>query len=430
MPARTFGWGVPDSPCGGSLKRMQDRRWPTYPPRNIVLDSAVPPDDGGKGSIYVKDTEGRVYLDAMCGIGCLPLGHGHPGLANAVQQQMLQLGAAAGTLYTEPQRALVDELLARTPIPDGRVFLGNTGTEVNEAAIKVVLRATGRDVIIAFERAFHGRTLGSLALTANAAYRQPYVSSLDEPDGRFARINVARARYGDLDSVAALMQRYEGRVAAVFFEPIQGEAGIYPATAAFLTGLRELCHRNGALLAADEIQSGSGRTGRFTAWSRIVGDDPELAPDLLWYAKALGGGFPVAACVARRELAEHMIKGSHGSTFGGNPVACAAALATLRIMDDEGLQQSAGAQLEILQGIVAADPHPRVAQVRGLGSMIGIEITGENNPAAALGELLQQEGLLATICGGTTVRWLLPYRSGHAILKDAWTRTRRALAHL
>jgi len=395
-----------------------------------VLDAAIPPDDGGKGSIFVKDTEGRVYLDAMCGIGCLPLGHGHPGLAKAVHDQMMRLGAAAGTLYTEPQQALVDELVARTPIPDGRVFLGNTGTEVNEAAIKLVLRATGRDVIIAFDRAFHGRTLGSIALTANAAYRQPYVSTIEEPEPRFARINVARATYGNLDSVEALMQRYAGRVAAVFFEPVQGEAGIYPGTAAFLTGLRELCNRYGALLAADEIQCGAGRTGRFTAWSRIVGDDPQLAPDVLWYAKALGGGFPIGACVARADLAQHMVKGSHGSTFGGNPVACAAGLATLRIMDEEGLQQSAGAQLETLRAIVAADPHPRVAEVRGLGSMIGIEVTGEGSPAAYLGEIAQEEGLLVTICSGKTVRWLLPYRAGHAVLQDAWTRLRRALDRL
>jgi acetylornithine/N-succinyldiaminopimelate aminotransferase len=409
---------------------MQDRRWPTYPPRNIVLDAALPPDDGGRGSIYVKDTEGRVYLDAMCGIGCLPLGHGHPGLADAVHQQLLRLTAAAGTVYTEPQQALVSELVARTPIPDGRVFLGNTGTEVNEAAIKLVLRATGRDVIIAFDRAFHGRTLGSIALTANAAYRHPYVSTLGEPEERFARINVARATYGDLDSVEALMQRYQGRVAAVFLEPVQGEAGVYPATAAFLTGLRELCNRHGALLGADEIQCGAGRTGRFTAWSRIVGDDPQLSPDVLWYAKALGGGFPIGACVARAELAQHMVKGSHGSTFGGNPVACAAGLATLRIIDDEGLQASAGAQLERLQGIAAAEPHPRVAEIRGLGSMIGIEITGEGSPAAHLGEIVQDEGLLITVCSGKTVRWLLPYRAGEAVLKDAWTRLRRGLDRL
>lgn len=407
---------------------MQDRRWPTYPPRNITLDAAVPPDDGGKGSIYIKDTEGNVFLDAMCGIGCAPLGHAHPGLASAVHEQMLRLTAAAGTLYTEPQQALVRELVERTPIPDGRVFLGNTGTEVNEAAIKVALRATGRDVIIAFERAFHGRTLGSIALTANPAYRQPYVSCLEEPEDRFARMNVARAVYGDLGSVEALMKRYEGRVAAVFFEPVQGEAGVYPASREFLVGLRELCTRHGALLGADEIQCGAGRSGRFAAWSQLVGDDPQLAPDILWYAKALGGGFPVAACVARNELAEHMVKGSHGSTFGGNPLACAAALATIRIMDEEGLMEAAGAQLGTLQAIAAEQPHPRVAEVRGLGSMIGIEINGTGDtPAAGLDKLLQAEKMLVTVCSGKTVRWLLPYRAGRAVLSDAWSRLRRAL---
>jgi len=410
---------------------MQDRRWPTYSPRKLVLDAALPPEDGGLGSVYIKDVEGKVFLDAMCGIGCLPLGHGHPGLADAVRDQMLRLGAAAGTLWTEPQRALVHELVTRTPIPDGRVFFGNTGTEVNEAAIKLALRATGRDVIIGFERAFHGRTLGSLSLTANPAYRKPYVSCLEEPDDSFARLNVVRAVFDDLDSVAKKLEHYEGRVAGVFVEPIQGEAGIYPASREFLVGLRELCDRHGALLGLDEIQSGAGRTGRFAAWSTIVGDDPKLAPDIIWYAKALGGGFPIGACMAKAALAEHMVKGSHGSTFGGNPVACAAALATIRIMDEESLFSSAGAQLEILKGIAAADPHPRVATIRGSGSMIGIEISGKGDaPAAPLGAILQQEGMLVTVCGGKTVRWLLPYRTGQEVLRDAWSRLRSGLDRL
>lgn len=410
---------------------MQDRRWPTYPPRNIVLDAALPPEDGGLGSVYIKDNEGNVYLDAMCGIGCLPLGHGHPGLADAVRDQMLRLTAAAGTLWTDPQQALVKALVARTPIPEGRVFLGNTGTEANEAAIKLALRATGRDVIIGFERAFHGRTLGSIALTANPNYRKPYVSCLGEPEDRFARLNVARATFGDLDSVARLLEQYKGRVAGVFLEPIQGEAGIYPATTEFLKGLRTLCDEHGALLGADEIQCGSGRTGNFTAWSTIVGDDPAFAPDILWYAKALGGGFPVGACVARASLADHMTKGSHGSTFGGNPVACAAALATIEIIDGENLMESAGAQLDVLRGIAKEKPHARVADIRGLGAMIGIEISGKGDtPAAPLGGLLQAERMLVTVCSGKTVRWLMPYRVGETVLRDAWSRLCAALDHL
>ena len=181
---------------------MDDRRWPTYPPRKIALDTAVASGTTPhQGSVRVRDTEGREYLDAVGGIGCLPLGHGHPKWIAAVEDQMRKLVGSAGTFWTEPQQELVDLLVARTPIENTRVFLGNTGTEVTEAAIKLALRATGRKVIVAFEKAFHGRTLGSIALTANPAYRAPYVSILGEADDRFARMNVARAPFGDLAAV-------------------------------------------------------------------------------------------------------------------------------------------------------------------------------------------------------------------------------------
>lgn len=412
---------------------MQDPRWPTYATRDIVLSGAAPGrDPEGRGSLWLVDTEGREYLDAVGGIGCAPLGHAHPRWVAAIGEQASQIAAAAGTFFTLPQQALAHEITRRAGIPDARVFLGNTGTEVNEAAIKLVLRATGRDVIIGFHRSFHGRTLGSIALTATPAYRDPYVSCLGEPEDRFAHMNVARATYGDLDSVRAELERYRGRVAAVFVEPVQGEGGIHPASREFLVGLRRLCTEHGALLGTDEIQCGAGRLGTFAAWSTLVGDEPELAPDVAWFAKALGGGFPVAACVAKERFASAMTKGSHGSTFGGNPLACAAALATLQIMDDEGLLPAAAAQLPTLQKIAAADPHPRVAEVRGAGAMIGIEIAGEGEgePAAPLGGILQGEGLLVTICKGTTIRLLFPYRADAAVLRDAWTRIRRGLDRL
>lgn len=410
---------------------MQDRRWPTYPNRDIVLEGVAPGHDpDGRGSLWLRDSAGREYLDAVGGIGCLPLGHGHPRWVAALAEQAAMLAAAAGPFFTQPQQRLVGELVARTPIPDARVFLGNTGTEVNEAAIKLALRATRRDVIVGFHRAFHGRTLGSIALTATPAYRDPYVSCLGEPDDRFARMNVARATFGDLDSVQACFGEHRDRVAAVFVEPVQGEAGIHPAEREFLVGLRRLCDEHGALLGIDEIQCGSGRTGHFAAWTTIVGDDPALAPDIAWFAKAMGGGFPVAACVTRASLAEHMSKGSHGSTFGGNPLACAAALATLAIMDDEGLQASAAAQLPTLQRIAAEDPHAKVKDVRGAGAMIGIEIVGDGEPAAPLAGLLQEVGVLVTICKGTTVRLLFPYRADEPVLRLAWTRLRECLDRL
>jgi acetylornithine/succinyldiaminopimelate/putrescine aminotransferase len=395
-----------------------------------VIDRAVPREDG-RGSFHVRDSEGRVYLDAIGGIGCLPLGHAHPGWIAALEAQMRLLVAAAGTFLTKPQQELAAELTRRVPLNDARVFLANTGTEATEAAIKLATRATGRDVIVAFERAFHGRTLGSIALTASPDYRAPYVSVLGEDETRFARMNVARAPFGELEAVRAIFDRYGSRIAMVVVEPVQGEAGVFPATREFLLGVRELCTRHGALVGADEIQSGSGRTGEFLAWSTIVGDDPATRPDVVWLAKAIGGGFPIAAVVAPGELAAAMVKGSHGSTFGGNPLACAAALATLRIFDAEDLPGSARKQTEILRAIAAADPEPRVSEIRGLGAMIGIGIGGPGkDPAAPLANAMQDEGVLVTICGGHTVRVLLPYHAGETELRAIWSALRTSLRKL
>ncbi|MEM6991256.1 MAG: aminotransferase class III-fold pyridoxal phosphate-dependent enzyme [Myxococcota bacterium] len=400
-----------------------DLRWPTYPLRNKILTEGVAEKaEPGRGSCYVRDADGNVYLDAIGGIGCNPLGHGHPKFVAAMQEQLSKLAVAAGSFWTEPQLALAAEITKRVPIADARVFLGNTGTEVNEAGIKQVLRGRpGRDVVVAMERAFHGRTLGSIALTANPKYRDPYVSCLGEPEDRFARMNVVRVPFGDLDAAKGALAQYKGRVAAVWIEPIQGEAGIYPATREFLVGLRELCNEADALLAIDEIQCGAGRVGTFAAWSTIVGDDPALAPDVAWFAKALGGGLPVSACVSTAALAESMSRGSHGSTFGGNPFACAAGVATLAIMDEEDLMKSAAAQLPTLQAIAAENPHPRVKEIRGLGSMIGVEINGEGDmPAAKLAGIVMKHGMLVTVCAGKTVRLLLPYGAGETVLKEAW----------
>jgi acetylornithine/N-succinyldiaminopimelate aminotransferase len=400
---------------------MEDRRWPTYPPRKIALDTAVASGTTPhRGSARVRDTEGHEYLDAVGGIGCLPLGHGHPKWIAAVEEQMRKLVASAGTFWTAPQQDLAEMLSARAPIDEARTFLGNTGTEVTEAAIKLALRATGRKVIVAFERAFHGRTLGSIALTANPAYRAPYVSILGEEDDRFARMNVARAPFGDLAAVERLFAEHAGEVAMVVVEPIQGEGGIHVATREFLVGLRELCTQHGALLGLDEIQSGTGRTGNFLAWTTIVGDDPKLRPDLAWLAKALGGGFPVAACIARGELAAHMVKGTHGSTFGGNPLACAAAVATLHILEQENLLAAAAEQLPTLQRIAADEPIAAVREIRGLGAMIGIELGDAEIAAKQVGSL-QSAGILVTLSGGTAIRLLLPYHAGEAELREIWS---------
>ncbi len=405
---------------------MDELRWPTYKTRSITLDR--PLDSTTRGSAYVVDSEGREYLDCVGGIGCAPLGHGDPRWVEAISNQLAKIAAAANSYRTAPQRAYARALLDRVPMADARVFLCSTGTESTEAAIKLAVKSTGRDVIIAFERAFHGRSLGALSLTANPGYRRPYVRCLAEPEGAgaFADMKVARAPFGDLDAVRALCERYKGRVAAIFLEPIQGEAGIFPASKEFLLGLRELCDSQGALLGIDEIQSGCGRTGHFTAWETIVGDAAE--PDILWMAKALGGGFPVAACVARTEVAQAMQPGTHGTTFGGNPVACAAGLATLRIIEEDGLMAKAGAQRAILEELAAAQPLSAPFEIRGVGAMLGVGIGAPDEKLAApLGARMPELGVLVTVCGGHTVRSLLPFFAGREELAKFWATIIQAL---
>lgn len=406
---------------------VHDLRWPTYPGRGLMLDAAVFDSDDQPGALRVRDVDGKVYLDGVAGVGCAVLGHGHRAWAAAIHGQLAKLTSVANTFYTEPQQQLAARLAELFPLGDCRAFFANTGTETTEAAIKLALRATGRDVIVAFDRAFHGRTLGSIALTGNAAYRDPYVSCLGEPDDRFARMNVLRLPFNDEAALEQAFVEQGDRIAAVFVEPVQGEGGVWPATKSFLLKIRALCDRHGALVGADEVQAGCGRTGRWSAWETIVGDAAE--PDIIWLAKALGGGFPIGACLTTAKLAESMGPGTHGTTFGGNPVACVAALTTLRLIEDEGLLAKAGAQITTLRAIAAADPIAEVVEIRGLGSMIGVQVGAPaDQRAKKLGAAMIDEGVLTTTPGNHTVRLLLPYAAGEKELHEFWAALRRALA--
>ncbi len=408
----------------------EDLRWPTYPGRGITLDAAVFEPGRRGGALRVRDADGKIYLDAVAGIGSAVLGHNHPAWVEAIHAQLQKLGAVANTFRHEPQQQLASMLSELFPIPSARSFLCNSGTEATEAAIKLALRATRRDIIVAFERAFHGRTLGAIALTANPAYREPYVECLGEnsEDHRFARMNVLRLPFDDVAALEAAFADHGSRIAAVFVEPIQGEGGIWPASKKFLLTARALCDRHGALLGADEIQSGCGRTGRWSAWETIVGDDAR--PDILWLAKALGGCFPVGACLTTPELAEHMSNGTHGTTFGGNPLACVAAVTTLRVISEEGLLESAGAQLPTLSRIAAQAPNPEVTELRGAGAMIGIQLGGlRDDRAKSITPALMAEGVLVTTPGGHTVRLLLPYAAAEPELREIWTAIARACAN-
>lgn len=389
-----------------------------------MLDAAVYDEGRVGGALRVRDSNGKVYLDAIAGIGSAVLGHAHPAWVEAIHRQLQKLGAVANTYGHVPQQQLAARLGELFPIDDGRSFFTNSGTEATEAAIKLALRATGRDVIVAFERAFHGRSLGAIALTANPAYREPYITCMGEDAARFATANVARLPFGDEAALEQTFTELGSRIAAVFVEPIQGEAGIWPATKRFLLTARELCDRHGALLGLDEIQSGCGRTGNWTAWQTIVGDDAK--PDILWLAKALGGSFPIGACLTTPELAKHMGPGTHGTTFGGNPIACVAGLATLRIIEEEGLLDRAAAQLPGLVKIAEANGIDEVVEIRGAGAMIGVQIGGlEQGRAKQIAPALIEAGVLATTPGAHTVRLLLPYGAGEAELREIW----QAIAH-
>lgn len=314
---------------------------------------------------YVWDAEGRRYLDLLAGIAVNALGHAHPTVLSAVTGQIATLGHVSNFFATPAQVALATRLAAMVD-PDGgddaRVFFANSGTEANEAAFKIT-RMTGRTKIISTEGAFHGRSLGALAITHNPKYRAPF-----EP----LPGDVVFVPYGDADALAAEM---DGTVAAVVLEPLQGENGIVVPPAGYLAQARALCDEHGSLLWIDEVQTGMGRTG---SWLAHV--EEGVRADVVTMAKGLGNGFPIGACVARGRAASLLGAGSHGSTFGGNPVAAIAGLAVIAVIERDGLLEHVTAMGEHLAAAVAALGHPLVAGVRGRGLLRGIVLT---EPVAA-----------------------------------------------
>jgi acetylornithine/N-succinyldiaminopimelate aminotransferase len=317
----------------------------------------------GEGA-YVWDADGRRYLDLLGGIATNALGHAHPTLVGAVTAQLSTLGHISNFFASVPQVALAERLLALLDAPAGsRVFFANSGAEANEAAFKMA-RRTGRPRILALEGAFHGRTLGALALTHKPAYREPFEPL---PGG------VEHLPFGDADALRAAV---DDQVAAVVLEPLQGEAGVRPLPPGYLTLARELTSRHGALLVLDEVQTGIGRTGAWFAHSRHG-----VVPDVVTTAKGLGGGIPIGAAIGLGERAGSLLgPGQHGTTFGGNPVAAAAALATLHVIERDGLLANARAVGARLRDGVLAIGSPMVTGVEGEGLLLGIRLT---RPVAA-----------------------------------------------
>jgi 4-aminobutyrate aminotransferase len=338
----------------------------------------------------------------MAGIAVASTGHSHPKVVKAIEEQANKFLHICGSdFYYEPMAELAEILSRIAPGKSPkRVFFTNSGTEAVEAAFKLARYATKRKHVIAFRGAFHGRTLGSLSLTASRSSHRAHFSPLI-PD-------VHHAVYGDAGYLEKVLFRYEvapDEVAAIFVEPILGEGGYIVPPAEFLPTLKDLCQRHGILLALDEIQSGFGRTGKMFACEHWG-----IEPDILCVAKGIASGMPLGAMIAREEIST-WTRGTHGSTFGGNPVACAAALATIRLIED-GLVKNAGEvgsylkeRLAKLRGV-----HPRISEVRGLGLMIGVAFAQtDGKPDAKFRDQVMsqcfEKGLLLLSCGDSTIRF-------------------------
>lgn len=321
------------------------------PPRELV---------SGRGTI-VADAEGNEYLDLLSGIAVNALGHAHPAIVDAVTNQIATLSHTSN-LFAHPQVIKLAERLkgllgeqsgeAAEAAAGARVFFSNSGAEANEAAFKIA-RATGKTKILAAERGFHGRTMGALALTGQPDKQEPFKPL---PGG------VEYYPYGDIE---ALREMADDDTAAIFLESIQGETGVIPAPDGFLAAVRELCDAHDILMVVDEVQAGMGRTGQWFGFQHEAG----VLPDVITMAKGLGGGLPIGATLALPK-AQLLAKGMHGTTFGGNPVVCAAANAVIDTIETENLLANVAAQSQAIRDGLA--DHPSVQTIRGRGLMLGV----------------------------------------------------------
>ena len=342
----------------------------------------------GEGA-RVWDADGRDYVDLLAGIAVNALGHAHPAVVGAIAAQAAVLGHTSNLAISPPAVDLAERLLALLDpggTRGGRVFFCNSGAEANEAALKLT-RRTGRRRIVVAERSFHGRTMGALALTAQPAKQDPF---------RPLPGDVVAVPFGDADALAAAVT---DDTAAVFLEPIQGEGGVIPAPSGYLAAARAACDTHGALLILDEVQTGIGRTGVWFA-HQLDG----VLPDVVTMAKGLGGGLPIGACVAFGDAVHLLGPGSHGSTFGGNPISCAAALAVLDTIAEDNLLDHVSRVESRLRDIVSLTP--LVDHVRGRGLLLGAVLTG---PYAAEVEMRAREsGLLVNAVAPDVIRLAPP----------------------
>ncbi|WP_235902860.1 acetylornithine transaminase [Streptomyces sp. 1-11] len=334
------------------------------------------------------DADGKEYLDFVGGIAVNALGHAHPAVVEAVSRQIGSLGHVSNLFVAEPPVALAERLLQLFG-RDGRVYFCNSGAEANEGAFKIG-RLTGRTHMVATQGGFHGRTMGALALTGQPGKQQPFLPLPGD---------VTHVPYGDAQALAAAVTE---ETALVIIEPIQGENGVVVPAAGYLKAARAITAATGALLVLDEVQTGVGRTGDWFAYQAHEG----VLPDVVTLAKGLGGGLPLGATVAFGRAAELLRPGQHGTTFGGNPVACAAGLAVLDTIADEGLLANVKRQGEKLRDGIESLGHPLVDHVRGAGLLLGIVLTGPHAPQVQ--QAAQEAGFLVNAPAPDVVRLMPP----------------------
>jgi acetylornithine/N-succinyldiaminopimelate aminotransferase len=353
----------------------------------VMMSTYAPrvPHDRGEGCTG-WDADGRAYLDLIAGIAVSSLGHAHPAIVAAVSQQVAAIAHTSNLFANEPSVRLAEKLVALVG-GDAKVFFANSGTEANEAAYKLVRRHAGPDrtYVVAADKSFHGRTMGSLALTGKASIREPF--------GPYAA-DVVFVPYGDADALAGAVSE---RTAAVFLEPMLGEGGVVPVPAGYLRAAREICTSTGTAFVLDEIQSGIGRTG---AW--FLHQAEGIIPDVLTLAKGVGGGLPLGVCIGFGEFGDVFAKSEHGSTFGGNPVACAAALAVLETIErDDLLSNVAKVGGHLADGLRAVQ-HPALNGVRGKGLWLALELSAPIAPA--VDKASRSEGFLVNAVQPDAIR--------------------------
>ncbi len=376
------------------LDLYRENVMPTYAPSVVVAS--------GKG-VTVRDVDGRSFYDFTSGIGVHNVGYAREEVVKAIQEQAAKLTHSSNLFANEPATKLAKKLVEISGL-GGKVFFCNSGAEANEAAIKLSRKwgaaNGGRYEIVTMRQSFHGRTLATLAATAQAWCQEGY-----DP----LPVGFKYANYNDLESVKAAVNE---KTVAIMLEAVQGEGGVTPATPEFMEGIRALCDEKNLLMICDEVQSGMGRTGTWFAWQGY-----NVKPDLFTCAKALADGIPMGALVSNKKLADVFTLSAHASTFGGNPVAAAAALAVIDVIEKEGLLKHAtevGNLLkEALQGFV--DKYDKLLEVRGKGLMLGLVVDGDPK---AIVEAMQEQGLLALTAGSNVVRFLPPLVLGDD-LEDA-----------